>query len=126
MARPQAAAVASRCEGQRGKSCFQRPDDDRDRQRNMPIYCCACFLPFSVLLYVSRVCVRWQQEKAIRCIQEKDINSNGERSRSITAQTGKVSSVRFMDGVEVCGQTTTPLLYNLSSYKRVLQQQQAI
>jgi hypothetical protein len=35
MARPQAAAVASRCEGQRGKSCRQRPDDDRDRQRNM-------------------------------------------------------------------------------------------
>ena len=35
MARPQAAAVASRCEGQRGKSCRQRPDDDRDRQRNI-------------------------------------------------------------------------------------------
>ena len=73
------------------------------------------YINLNFLLYVSRVCVRWQQEKAIRCIQEKDINSNGERSRSITAQTGKVSSVRFMDGVEVRGQTTTPLLYNTSS-----------
>ena len=93
MARPQAAAVASRREGQRGKSCFQIPDDDRDCPRNMPILL-RLFPPFlGSSSCLTGICVRWQQEKAIRCIQKKEISSNGERSRSITAQTGKVPSM---------------------------------
>ena len=72
-------------------------DDGRDRKLNTNMAIVLRFLFIClVLFYVSRECVRRLQEQAVRCIQEKDINNNGERTRPITTLLLQLSVRTFI------------------------------